>query len=76
MNKIGALWLNTSKKGVRYFAGSVKVMEIERKIIIFKNTQKQEGEKYPDYIIYGQDPKEQRPKSEAVPNAPNEEVPF
>lgn len=45
---VGALWLNTSKKGEKYLAGSFG----EQKIVVFKNTFKEEGEKTPDYRIF------------------------
>jgi uncharacterized protein (DUF736 family) len=76
MNKIGGLWLNTSQKGVKYFAGSIKVGGVDQKIIIFKNTQKQEGEKYPDYNIYEQEPKQGKKEQPKQESPPVDEVPF
>jgi len=56
---IGALWLNTSKAGKKYYAGSIEVNGTKIKIVCFKNDRK-ETEKHPDFHIY-----ESRPLNEA-----------
>lgn len=50
--KIGGLWVNTSKKGDTYLSGSVELGGTATKIVVFKNTFKKDGENTPDYRIY------------------------
>lgn len=47
-NRIGALWLK--EKGP-FAKGSIKIDGKEIKIVVWKNTRKQEGERYPDFHI-------------------------
>ena len=49
--KIGALWLNTSKAGNKYSQGTIDTEQGKIKIIIFKNNNKKEN-KHSDYIIF------------------------
>ena len=48
--RIGALWVKTSKKGVKYFSGSITVNGVTQKLVIFKNTRRTE-DKHPEYNI-------------------------
>jgi len=48
---IGALWLNESKSGNKYMAGNVEIDGVKTKIVVFKNSYK-DDEKKPDYRIY------------------------
>jgi len=48
---IGALWINESKKGVKYMLGSVEINGEITKIVIFKNNYK-ETDRHPDYRIF------------------------
>ena len=59
---IGGLWINTSAKGDEYLSGDIE----GRKVIIFKNTWKKEGEKTPDWRIYEKDemPTKAQPQGE------------
>jgi len=61
--EIGALWMNTSKAGKKYFAGNIEVNGTELKIVCFKNEYKQ-NEKYPDFKIYESKPLNGAPKPE------------
>jgi uncharacterized protein (DUF736 family) len=49
-DKIGALWLNSSKSGVKYMSGSVTIDGVTTKLVVFKNNYK-EKETHPDYVI-------------------------
>lgn len=48
MLEVSGLWINESKQGKKYMVGYMGKL----KIVIFKNTYKQEGDKKPDYIMY------------------------
>jgi uncharacterized protein (DUF736 family) len=52
--EIGAVWLRKSKQGNSYLSGSIKNGEAseEIRIVIFKNSYKEEGSNQPDYRIY------------------------
>ena len=49
--KLGALWLKTSKAGNKYLQGTIYTEKGEIKIIIFKNKTKKQ-DKHPDYFIF------------------------
>ena len=78
--KLSGLWLNESKKGIKYFSGS----NDGKKYTIFKNTYK-EKDSQPDYNLYVQplNPYEEQPqhqngvKWDASPRVPEtNELPF
>jgi uncharacterized protein (DUF736 family) len=49
----GALWLRKSKNGNSFLSGAVKTLDGEEiKVVVFKNSYKQEGSNQPDYRIY------------------------
>lgn len=48
MIKLSGLWLNTSKKGEKYFSGALG----GGRIVILKNQFKKEGSNEPDYEMY------------------------
>ena len=54
---IGALWLNESKDGKKYFSGIVTIGGDTHKIVVFKNNYKEE-DKHPDYKIYPSKPRD------------------
>lgn len=49
--KLGALWLKTSKAGKKYLQGTIDTKQGKIKITILKNNKKKE-DKHPDYIIF------------------------
>lgn len=62
MEKLGALWIQKSKKsGKKYLKGKIGKVSI----VVFENEQKQ-SEKSPDYKIFRSEPKE----------AVSDDVPF
>lgn len=66
MEKIGALWLKEGKQG-KFMSGIIG----GRNVLIFKNTRKKEGDKYPDYEVFkGQS------RDELLPKKDDKEVPF
>lgn len=72
---IGALWLNTDKRGQKYMSGNVEIDGVKHDIIVFKNSYK-DSEKKPDYVIK---PKEKRQENSSVRAARavfEDEVPF
>lgn len=54
MKRVGALWMNISKNGNKYFKGTV----FDKKVVIFER-KKKEGDKEttPDYTVYEDTPK-------------------
>ena len=62
-NKIGALWTNTSKKGLEYYSGNITWHGEKIKIVVFANTKKDpddpEQENLPDYNILLNTPRKQ-----------------
>jgi len=62
---IGALWKRTSRKGVEYLAGDVKVDGKTIKLVVFENGTKKEP-KHPDYKVFLSEPREAPPKEETV----------
>lgn len=69
--KLSGLWLNESKAGEKYFSGS---LGSNGKLLIFKNSKKEEGSKQPDYELYLV-PTTPKPEGEAKPEG-GEGVPF
>ena len=52
LNKIGALWLNTTRQGKKYMSGRLELSEgDEIRIMVFKNDYK-DAPRQADYIIY------------------------
>lgn len=47
MIQLCGLWLNESKKGEKFFSGNLG----GAKILVFRNSKKQQGSKQPDYYI-------------------------
>jgi uncharacterized protein (DUF736 family) len=70
----GALWKNTSKKGEVYLSGNVEIDGVKHKIVVFKNTYK-DDEKKPDYRIYPSQPM-QGAQSEAPKETFEDDIPF
>ena len=68
MIQLCGLWLNTSKEGKSYFSGNIG----NARIVIFKNTFKEEGSKEPDYKLYIDEGKKKpkEPVSEDLPDIP------
>lgn len=52
LEKIGAFWTKTDKKGVVYFTGNLELDGKKIKAQIFKNGYKKEGSNEPDYRIF------------------------
>ena len=50
-DKVGALWLNTSKAGKEYYSGTIN----DEKVVVFTNGFK-ENENQPDMIVYKSKP--------------------
>lgn len=78
LEKIGALWLGTTKKGQGYLSGIVQDAEgNDIRVFILKNGFKQE-DKHPDYIVYLSNPFErsEAPKPAEKPSSDKDEIPF
>jgi len=72
----GALWLNESNNGMKYMSGSVEFDGVKHKIVVFKNTFKEE-DKHPDYRIFPSTPKEKRfPEEKAEAKEDDSSIPF
>lgn len=57
---MGALWLKTSSKGMKFFSGTVTIDGKKTKIVVFKNGFKEENPERPDYKIYKSQPLEEK----------------
>lgn len=57
-DNVGALWEKTSAKGNTFFSGVVEIDGKSTNIVVFKNSQKEEGSNQPDYRILISKPKE------------------
>lgn len=66
---IGALWISESKNGAKYMSGSIEIDGVKHKIVVFKNTFKEE-DKHPDYRIFPS-----TPRSDPAPEA-SDDIPF
>ncbi len=70
--KIGALWLKDGKKG-KFMSGTIG----GKSVLIFKNSRKQAGDKFPDYEVFkGQERTDLPPKSQEEAQQENDSVPF
>ena len=69
--KLSGLWLNESKAGEKYFAGS---LGSNGKLLIFKNSKKSKDTD-PDYTLY-MVPKAPKPDPANQDDNDNSEVPF
>ena len=54
--KLGALWEKQTKNGDTYFAGEITHNGVVKKIVVFKNQWKKEGENKPDWVINESEP--------------------
>ena len=68
---IGALWLKTSQKGMKFFSGTITVDGVETEIVVFKND-KGDNPKRPDYRIFPSAPQESKQKADEF----EDDVPF
>ena len=67
MIKLSGMWINESKSGEKFFSGNLG----SGRIVLLKNTFKEEGNNEPDYNLYIE---EQVKK--VVPKLKDEDVPF
>jgi len=65
--QLGSLWIGEDKNGNKYFSGELDLITTKVRVGIFKNTNKEEGSKQPDYRIVKL---EERPREEASDNVP------
>tara|TARA_Y100001938_G_C8011638_1_gene390350 strand:- start:583 stop:876 length:294 start_codon:yes stop_codon:yes gene_type:complete len=78
--ELGALWKRTSKNsGQKYLAGHIKEVdehgvETRKKVVIFANRNKQEGERTPDYRVYESQENSQKQESQTAPSNTGEEL--
>lgn len=70
--RIGSVWLSEDKNGNKCFTGEIDLVFTKLKIGIFKNTEKEEGTKQPDYRVVKL---EDRPR-DTVQESDSTEVPF
>lgn len=67
MIKVSGLWLNIDKEGNKYFSGGLGNI----RVVIFKNTFKEEGSNEPDYNMYFDENKKKE-----IPKVEDDDVPF
>jgi hypothetical protein len=69
LKKIGGLWLN-EKDGKKYMSGQAnEAIPAGAKILVFKNTYKEAGDKKPDYTI------NVAVDDQPAPEEPSQEIP-
>ena len=61
LEKLGALWLKTSGKGMKFMSGKIG----DQRIVVFKVKEKR-SEKAPDYEIFKFEPMPQRQEEESA----------
>lgn len=64
--QIGALWLG-EKDGKKFFTGELDLVTTKIKVGVFKNENKEEGSKQPDYRIVKLEDRKQDAASESDP---------
>ena len=71
--KLSGLWLNHTQSGDNYFSGTLG----SAKLLIFKNTFKEEGSNQPDYNLYlAPVEKKEEAAEELPPTQPMDDIPF
>jgi len=72
--KLSGLWSNQTQSGDSYLSGSLG----SAKLLIFKNTFKEEGSNQPDYNLYlaPVEKKEEAAQEELPPTKPKDDIPF
>jgi hypothetical protein len=75
----GGLWLKEGKKG-KFFSGEMTFQynghPVTARVIIFRNTRKQEGTKQPDYSIKITDAFPAKPKDNGGQRGSGDDIPF
>ena len=70
---LSGLWLNKTQNGDSYFSGSLG----SAKLLIFKNTFKEEGSNQPDYNLYLAPIEKKEEAEEELPaTQPKDDIPF
>ena len=73
MVRIGGLWLNKSQSGVSYMSGTFGTA----KLLVFRNTRKEEGSSAPDYNLYIAEKREDKSTSPSSDTGPTgDTIPF
>jgi len=71
--KLSGLWSNQTQSGDSYLSGSLG----SAKLLIFKNTFKEEGSNQPDYNLYlAPVEKKEEAQEELPPMKPKDDIPF
>ena len=71
--KLSGLWSNQTQSGDSYLSGSLG----SAKLLIFKNTFKEEGSNQPDYNLYlAPVEKKEEAAEELPPTQPKDDIPF
>ncbi len=72
-DKIGALWIKSSRGGVEFMSGEVEIAGVKQRITVFRNGYKNDTNKQPNYHIYRDTG---APSQSAAPAAPaHQELP-
>lgn len=51
-DKIGALWIKSSRGGAEFMSGEVEIAGVKHRITVFRNGYKNDTNKQPNYHIY------------------------
>lgn len=57
-DELGGLWLKQAQSGKRYMSGKLTIDGEAVEVVVFKNENKREGERTPDYRVYRSQPRE------------------
>ncbi len=74
LDKVGALWLKDGKKG-KFMSGEIEVGGAKVRVLVFKNTYHESGDKKPDYEVFVSD-EEAKPERRPSQVDDAEETPF
>ena len=78
MDRVGRLWLKTSKKGDKFMSGVVEIGGQKVDVLVFKNNRKRPDKRDPDYDIFRAEPREDIPEAAPRPSAHGDDsdLPF
>lgn len=76
MDRVGRLWLKTSRKGDKFMSGVVEVNGTKLDVLVFKNNRKRPEKRDPDYDIFRAEPREPEQASPSNFIDDGSDVPF
>lgn len=68
--QIGSLWTGKDKNDNTYLSGEINLIFTKLRIGVFKNTNKEEGSKQPDFRVVILEDRDEKPTAEPMGDAP------